>query len=300
MRRMSTVHLHLMARLAAMLILLAPQFAAALELKPFKDDLFAYPGVMETRDNGDWIKVDYRKERDLYQRDDDPERKVKGKYVARGVAWHESYDTISFGGRSVDIFDVGKINKQAFSVIFVHGRGVDRKLGASDDRFGGNFNRLKNLAYDNGGVYVAPTIKSFDAAGQDNGVRDVAALIAYLAKNSPGRPIILACASMGTLICKGIARDPQSVAVLGGMILMSGIYDDGFMDTPFYTAHLPLFFAHSTDDEVYKAADQQALYDKLHAKGYPTRFVLFNTGSHGTPLRMLDWRDTLNWFLKRT
>ena len=45
--------------------------------------------------------------------------------------------------------------------------------------------------------------------------------------------------------------------------------------------------------------DQVALYDDLHKKRYPTRFMLFNTGSHGTPLRMLDWRDTLNWFFKQ-
>ncbi len=36
-------------------------------------------------------------------------------------------------------------------MIFIHGRGGDRKLGANDKRFGGNFNRLKNLAVDNGG-----------------------------------------------------------------------------------------------------------------------------------------------------
>ena len=31
--------------------------------------------------------------------------------------------------------------------------------------------------------------------------------------------------------------------------------------------------------------------------GYPARFVRFETGTHGTPIRMTDWRDTLNWML---
>jgi hypothetical protein len=26
---------------------------------------------------------------------------------------------------------------------------------------------------------------------------------------------------------------------------------------------------------------------------------LFETGSHGTPVRMTDWRDALNWILER-
>lgn len=297
MGRVSTVHLRLLAIATACIGLFMPIVAAALELKPFKDDLFSYPAILESRDNGDWLKIDYRKERDIYQRDDVPERQAKWQYISRGVTWHQSFDTLDLGaGRKLDIFDAGKIGGQAFSVVFIHGRGVDRKLGASDDRFGGNFNRLKNLAVDNGGVYVAPTVKSFDAAG----ARDVSDLIRYLARTSLGKPVILACASMGTLICREIARNPQTVVVLSGMILMSGVLDSDFENTPFYTAHLPLFFAHGTDDEVYKWTDQDGLYRKLHDKGYPTRFVLFNTGSHGTPLRMLDWRDTLNWFLRRS
>jgi hypothetical protein len=297
MRDVSTVHLRLAVLAGLLMALLLPGPAFALELKPFKDDLFGYPGVLETKDNGDWLKIDYRKERDIYQRDDEPERKAKWQYVSLGVNWHQSFDTLDLGaGRKLDIFTAGKIGKQRFSVVFIHGRGVDRKLGASDERFGGNFNRLKNLAVDNGGVYIAPTVKSFDASG----AADVSTLIRYLSKTSGGNPVVIACASMGTLICREIARDPQAVAVLSGMVLMSGILDSEFETTPFYTAHLPLFFAHGTDDVVYSWKDQDGLYRKLHDKGYPTRFVLFNTGSHGIPLRMLDWRDTLNWFFRRS
>jgi pimeloyl-ACP methyl ester carboxylesterase len=276
--------------------LLTPQIASAFELKPFKDDLFAYPGILESRDNGDFIVVDYRKPRDIYQRDSQPLVKVKPQYISTWVDFHQSFDTLDLGGRKLDIFSVGKIGKQRFSVIFLHGRGGSRLLGANDIRFGGNFNRLKNLAYDNGGVYVAPTIKAFDA----NGVADVAGLIRYLHQKSGGKPVILACASMGSIICDGIARDPKSVEILSGMILMSAVYDPNFMTTPLYAAHIPVLFAHSTLDVVYSYKDQVGLYDALKKKNYPARFVLFNTGKHGTPLRMLDWRVTLNWFLKNS
>ncbi len=62
------------------------------------------------------------------------------------------------------------------------------------------------------------------------------------------------------MICREIARDPRAVSVLSGMILMSGVLDSQFETTPFYTAHLPLFFAHGTDDTVYKWQDQDGLY----------------------------------------
>ncbi len=144
MGRVSTVHLVLTALFCLSASVLQPSAAAALELKPFKDDLFAYPGIMESKDNGDWIKVDYRKERDIYERDDVPERKVKWQYVSQGVTWHQSFDTVDLGaGASSTFHHRRKIGKQKFSVVFIHGRGVDRKLGASDERFGGNFNRLK-------------------------------------------------------------------------------------------------------------------------------------------------------------
>ncbi|MDK1483140.1 hypothetical protein QN226_31390, partial [Sinorhizobium sp. 6-117] len=45
--------------------------------------------------------------------------------------------------------------------------------------------------------------------------------------------------------------------------------------------------------------DLVALYRSLKSKDYPTRFVLFETGSHGTPVRMTDWRDALNWIASR-
>jgi hypothetical protein len=43
---------------------------------------------------------------------------------------------------------------------------------------------------------------------------------------------------------------------------------------------------------------QHAVYKSLIGQGYPTRFILFQTGSHGTPIRMTDWRETLNWILR--
>ena len=85
MRQVSTIHLAFSAFLAAIVAVLPWNSAFALELKPFADKLFAYPGILESRDNGDFIKVDYQKSRDIYQRDEVPERKVKWQYVSRGV-----------------------------------------------------------------------------------------------------------------------------------------------------------------------------------------------------------------------
>ena len=288
---MSTAHLifrGLFAFIAAVVLVLPVQAAP---LKPFKDELFSYGTVLETQDGGDYRVIDYQKMRDIDGRDQVPERRAKRAYVSLGIKSEQVNETLDLGGRPLDVMRAGAMSGAAFSVIFVHGRGGDRRLGANDWSFGGNFNRLKNLAVGNGGVYYAPSVRSFD----DAGVADIAGLIAYAQRQSPGKPVVLACASMGSFICWGLTRNPQAAAALKGMMIMGGPTDPTFSKSAAYKKKLPMFFSHGGADSVYAVADQIALYRSLKAAKYPSRIVLFQTGSHGTPVRMTDWRDALNW-----
>ena len=291
---MSTDRLaHRLAALVLMAVMATTPGAVAAEIGSFKDELFAYPGILEQADNGAFLKIDYDKMRDIHKRDEEPERRVKGKYVSLGVRWRQDFETIETAGRSVDVFQVGKLGRARFAVIFVHGRGGDRKLGANDFSFGGNFIRLKNLADKNRGVYYAPSARDFG----DRGTADVAALIGYVRASAPRARIVLTCASMGTFICWKIAADADASGKLAGMMILGGPADPSFLKSPAHAARLPVFFSHGSDDTVYRWTDQHAVYKRLIEEGYPTRFVLFQTGSHGTPIRMTDWRETLNWIL---
>ncbi|GEO83243.1 MULTISPECIES: alpha/beta hydrolase [Alphaproteobacteria] len=291
--QMSTAHF----RAAALLLCLSGLFCGGLvraeALQPFKDALFSDQPLLETRDGGDFQVVDYQEMRDINGRDQIPERRVKSKYVDLGVKRQQVNETLQFAAGNLDVARVGPASGAAFTVIFIHGRGGDRRLGVNDFSFGGNFNRLKNLAVQNGGVYYAPSVRSFDVAG----VQAIAGLIGYAAAQSPGRPVVLSCASMGSFICWGITRDAGVVADLAGMAILGGATDPDFNKSAAYKAKLPIFFTHGSRDSVYAATDQIALYDRLHKAGYPTRFTLYETGSHGTPVRMSDWRAVLNWIL---
>ncbi|KAA1178564.1 alpha/beta hydrolase [Rhizobium tropici] len=292
--RMSTAHLPILSAISGILLLATAQGACADMLKPFKDELFSNQTVIESHDNGAFQTIDYQEIRDINGRDQIPERRVKPAYVDTGVRWKAQEDeTLQLGDRKVDVTRIGPASRQAFTVIFIHGRGGDRRLGSNDYTFGGNFNRLKNLAYRNGGTYYAPSVRGFDS----NGVADIAALIRYSYEQSGGKPVILTCASMGSFVCWGITRDAESVKRLKGMAILSGVTDPDFTKSPFYKAKLPLWFTHGSKDPVYAAADQQALFEKLYKAHYPTRFTLFETGNHGTPVRMTDWRKVLNWIV---
>ena len=292
--RMSTAHLSMLAAIAAFLPLTAASGAAAEALKPFKDELFSNQTIIESHDNGAFQTIDYQEMRDINSRDQIPEKRVKPAYIETGVRWKAQQDeTLPLGNRKLDVTRIGPASGQAFTVIFIHGRGGDRRLGSNDYTFGGNFNRLKNLAYSNGGTYYAPSVKSFDS----DGVSDIAALIRYSYEQSGGKPVILTCASMGSFVCWGITRDAESVKRLKGMAILSGVTDPDFVKSAFYKAKLPLWFTHGSKDPVYAAANQEALFEKLYKAHYPTRFTLFATGNHGTPVRMTDWRKVLNWII---
>ncbi|WP_064692077.1 alpha/beta hydrolase [Rhizobium aegyptiacum] len=296
--RMSTSHCTVISAIAAFLLFAAVLSAseaarAADALAPFKDDLFSKQTVLQTGDDGAYEVIDYDEMRDINGRDQIPQKRVRQKYVALGVRKAQSDETLSLDGIGLDVTRVGQAQNAAFTVIFIHGRDGDRRLGANDYSFGGNFNRLKNLVAGNGGVYYSPTVRSFDS----NGVAAIEHLIRYASAQSPGRPIILSCASMGSQVCWGVARHSDSAKRLKGMIVMSGVTDPDFTRSAFYKAKLPLWFAHGSRDPVYAASDQQALFESLRKASYPTRFTLFQTGNHGTPIRMIDWRRVLNWIL---
>ena len=86
---------------------------------------------------------------------------------------------------------------------------------------------------------------------------------------------------------------------MSGLLLLGSVVDEDFKGTAAYKKKIPVFFGHGSHDTVFAVENQEAFYRSLRAAkgGYPARFVRFETGTHGTPIRMTDWRDTLNWML---
>ena len=89
--------------------------------------------------------------------------------------------------------------------------------------------------------------------------------------------------------------------MISGLMLMGSTSDDGFLKSAaFKEQRFPVYFGHGTRDIVINWKSQYAFYEKIKkaAPDYPVKFALFNTGSHGTPIRMTDWRLVLNWMLE--
>jgi pimeloyl-ACP methyl ester carboxylesterase len=273
---------------------LAPA-ASAQALKPFKDELFAYPGVLQAEADGTYTVVAYDKMRDIHARDQVPERRVKGKYISTGVRRQQNDLVLRTAAGDVRHYAVGRTSGARFIVVYLHGKGGSRRQGVDDFTFGGNFNRIKNLAAQNGGLYLSPDFPDFKEAGAAR----IAALIDHYANASPGAKVYVACGSMGGGICWLLANDAAIAPRLGGLFLLGSYWDESFLASAAYERKVPIYFGHGSDDTVFPVDRQEAFFRQIRAKspGYPARFVRFDTGSHGTPIRMTDWRETLNWMM---
>lgn len=268
-----------------------------LSLKPFKDDLFAYPPTLSSDTNGAYTVIDYRELRDINQRDQVPERRVNAQYTDASVRKVQQDLLLKTDAGDVRHVAVGKTEGAGIIVLYLHGQGGSRKQGVDDFTFGGNFNRLKNLMAGNGGLYLSPDFPDFG----DKGAAQVAALIGHYAEQSPGAKIFVACGSMGGALCWKLAARKDTGGRINGLLLLGSLWDESFFTSPAFKRRVPVFFGQGSHDVVYPVAKQEAFFRSIvtKSKTYPTRFVRFETGTHGTPIRMTDWRGTLNWMLSK-
>lgn len=278
---------------------------ADLRIAPYKDELFGYRNILGTLHGGDFVVVEFDQERDVDGRDEVPLRKVRDAFVDLGVNDHKRDVLIRRDGEVVQYLAVGAAESDArLSIIYLHGLHGDRTLAMEDLRFGGNFNRVKNLMARNGGIFVSPDFSSFGAKG----AREVLAVMNHLSENARNAPIFLACASTGCKLVYRLLADPAAVGMLGGVIMHGALpagaaegmlFDLGIFRTP--EAAVPIYIGHGSSDETVPWVAKELLFKRIKALNpdYPIRFELFKgpDAVHGTPIRMMDWRAVLNWML---
>jgi pimeloyl-ACP methyl ester carboxylesterase len=278
-----------------LLTTLSTAYSAPLQLSPYKDDLFAYPAELSSRDDGDYRVFDYREYRDINRRDAIPERRVNDQYVSLRVRRAQEDVALDTPLGTLRAYAVGAQRGASVITVYLHGQGGSRTQGVDDFTFGGNFNRIKNLMADNGGLYLSPDFSDFG----DKGATEVAAIIEHYLEGSPHAALFVACGSMGGHICWKLAENDGIAPKLSGLLLLGSMWDEDFLKSPAFRRKVPVFFAQGSHDIVFPVERQEAFFEEIRKRspGYPTRFARFETGTHGTPIRMSDWRQVLNWML---
>lgn len=267
------------------IFILIPIFSLEAQVVSFKNDLFTNQ-VLESRRQ--YIRISYDEMRDVNGRDEVPEIKAHSNRVEL-LPSYESSKTI----KSVSTNIAGSLNNFSFAVVFIHGAGGNKSLGFKDWTFGGNFNRLKNLVVRSGGVYLSPT-----AQLNSRGASKIGGMLAEVKKSNPRSKLILSCGSKGGFICWNLIQNPKYSELIDGVILLgTAINNDKIPSTDFYLKAKPILFGHGTRDPVMPWQNVLNTSEVLKSNSIPTRFYLFDSGNHGTPIRMIDWKESLNWIL---
>lgn len=272
---------------------LASNVARAEVLAPFKDHLFAYPDMLEQRDGGAYRIIDYRERRDIDFRDAVPERRVKRKYTDLSVRRYERDLVFEASTGTVRFGTVGQLDTAKLMTVFIHGRGGDRTLGMNDLRFGGNFNRIKNLMLRNGGFYLVPDADDFSASR----VAAISELLASHLEVASDARLVVACGSAGGAVCHGIANNDALVGRLAGIAFMGSFANPDYLASRAAQAKVPVYIAHGSADSIFNVTDLEGFYTSLRDARIPVRMARFETGGHGTPIRMTDWRLMINWMV---
>jgi predicted esterase len=84
-------------------------------------------------------------------------------------------------------------------------------------------------------------------------------------------------------------------------MFMGSFADGGFATSGAVKSGLPVFIGHGSNDKVSPLASMESFAATLRANAGGTNVMIhrFNTGSHGTPIRMTDWRLVLNWMFSK-
>lgn len=288
-KRIETMSAGKVCRVLAVLLLGPMGSLCAGPLAPWKDDLFALPATLSEKDGGAYRVVDYREERDINERDTINERRVKKDWVSLDPRRKQKNGRMKTATGMLRYISVGTTKGASTIVVYLHGQGGSREQGVDDWSFGGNFNRLKNLMFRNGGLYLSPDVADFGQKGTGQ-IKEL--ILKYLA-DSPGADLIVACGSAGGRVGYGLARDEQIGPQLDGMLLLGSFPDSGFR------SGVAVYIGHGGNDTVSPVASMENFYRSLRSSGSPAQMVRFETGSHGTPIRMTDWRAVINWMKGR-
>lgn len=290
-------------RPAGALFLVAGVFASGLaysqpSVSPFKDELFSAQSVLKSADSGNYLIFDYDEMRDINGRDTIVEKRVQDKYVSLKVRAQQKDITVPTAAGMVKTYQIGKLTPQtSMIVLYLHGKGGSRHQGVNDFTFGGNFNRLKNLVTQAGGVYLVPDFSDFAAKG----TVEIAGLIAVAKQSAPKAKVFVTCGSAGGVLCWQLAADANASVQIDGLALLGSLWDDQFRKSTAFKRKVPVFLSHGSRDPVFAIDSQEAFYRSLRkAKGgYPVVMHRYETGNHGTPIRMTDWRLALNWLVSK-
>lgn len=275
----------------------------------FKDNLFAYKAIVSEEADGKYKLIDYSQKRDLEERDEIPEKKVSREYrdttkfdlYKQDKSFLYNNKKISYVENTKAWVDIKKEDVK-YLTIYIHWLNWNRWQWVNDYSFGWNFNRIQNLMLLNNGSYIATEFSDFGSLW----INQVRELIKQKKKEYPNTKVFVACGSSGWAICWWLANNSEGNALINGLLILGSSSWHNWLNNSHLSTHrnklLPIFIAHWQKDRVIGLEGQKNFFHAVLSKNknYPIRMHTFTNGTHGTPIRMLDWKVVMEWLIKNS
>lgn len=268
------------------------------KLKSFKDELFNRKwDIIENKYNWDYKVISYSQKRDLEERDEISVDKVWDEYV-KIISKKDRKDIREFDMEYIQTKN-NKTNNDniKYIVLYFHWMAWNKTWWAKDYTFWWNFNRIQNLAIENQMVYISPTLKDFN----NKWVKDIYELIKRKQNEFRNAKIILtAGSSWWTLLWNLVnINNWELTKDIRGIMLLGSVIDYNFNNV--LENRIPIYIAHWNRDSSISYKEKEIYYNQIKKiiKDYPIKVEIFDRWIHWTPIRMLDWRKSINWILEQ-
>jgi len=178
------------------------------------------------------------------------------------------------------------------AVIWCHGAVESthpHHLGARDTNFGGNNNRLANLAIQQNCTYYSPNFRGAE------GYYAIQNLVDYLREKGV-EEVFVSASSAGASALNILASNSNNNDILGGLFYTGTYITPEYVSrTPAFKAGVPIVFSQGANDKYQEVRDSYFKVKEKYPRKHNLWMQVFRNGGHGTPIRMIDWRHTLNW-----
>lgn len=271
------------------------------QLKPFKDELFKYRAILETKLNGNYKVLEYSQKKDIEERDEVAVDKAHKKFIDRKT---KDYKTLKeLQGENFNYYEVTDIKVPAQDkkviVMYLHWYGGNKEQWIADETFGWNFNRLMNLMIENKWVFI-----STDAEYTREQLVKHIVLLEKLKNDYPNAKIIIAGASQGWVFLWDLIASTRINNYIDWVIFLWTVLDDpnkyGSKNYNFLIEKkIPMIISHwSADFLDYK--EKEPFTQIFTEQWWKIQTEIFKGWVHWTPIRMIDWKENINWILRET
>lgn len=267
-------------------------------LKPFKDDLFSYHQTLEEKLDWNWRLLEFSMKIDVEDRDEIDVDKVFEHYIDRKTEkyreikwlyWVEWFNYYEVTDRNQDD------SEKKLITIYFHWKWWNKTWWINDETFWWNFNRIQNLMIENSWVYITT-----DTILWDQWIKDHTKLLEHLKTKYKNAKIVLIWWSNWWLMLWDLVNNQNSNKFIDWIILAWTVLDDKNQveSTKFLVKNkIPVYIAHWNKDHISFWPKETFLKTFLYM-WWKWKVVIFNWWIHWTPIRMIDYKEALNWMLE--